>query len=91
METIYVNKRSDVTAEIDRLVCPVTPTLSPFGDSPLKEKGEKPELQIEVYRTRVNCNCTYPFNFRYGALIISNNMVTHKIVRCKQCAKGGGL
>ena len=68
METIFVSKRSEVTAEINRLMINATPVA-------------------EVFRTRVNCNCTYPFNFRYGALIISNNMVTHKIVRCKQCAK----
>lgn len=53
----------------------------------LEKRGAK------CYRTRMNCNCAYPFNFRHGALVVEKHketlLVTHKIIRCKACAKGG--
>lgn len=77
METIFVSKRSEVTAEIDRLSSNCPPVFRGTSEA---------EGVVEFYRTRVNCNCRYPHNFRYGALVVCNNVVTHKIVRCKACA-----
>jgi len=76
MKTIFVKYKSELTAEIDRLAPVVFPVVK---DAP------------EAFRTRLSCNCRYPYSFRYGALIVCNNLITHKVIKCKQCAKGGAL
>lgn len=63
--------------------------------SELTTQKEALEAQgLEVFRTRMNCNCKYPFNFRYGLLVVANqtNEVA-RVIKCKSCAsaseKGG--
>ena len=68
MKTLFVNRKSEITAAIDGHTA----------------------AGLKAYRTRIQCNCRTPFNFRYGALIVNDNEVVAKIIRCKACAKGGG-
>lgn len=39
----------------------------------------------EAYRTRIGCSCQFPHNFRYGVLVVRNNRLTQKVIRCKAC------
>ena len=40
-----------------------------------------------TYRTRMSCACKTCFNNRDGVLVLKNNILTHKLIRCKACAK----
>lgn len=45
---------------------------------------------MEVYRTRLHCNCKPEFNRRYGILIVDdNNCIIEKVIRCKSCTSTG--
>ena len=44
----------------------------------------------EAYRTRLLCDCRFPFNRRNGILIINKNEVVAKLIRCRGCRKEAG-
>lgn len=44
-----------------------------------------------AYRTRMECGCKGRNSRRNGVLIVLGNKVTHKLIRCKACRKGGAL
>lgn len=55
----------------------------------IKDKHEAENCQ--VYRTRLGCGCRYPFNFRYGVLVVVNDCITQQAIRCKACVKTEAL
>lgn len=40
----------------------------------------------ETYRTRLNCHCACD-NRRNGVLVLQNNVLKYKVIRCKACAR----
>jgi hypothetical protein len=45
---------------------------------------------LEVFRTRMLCNCKSCQNRRYGLLVVSaRTYVIARIIRCRGCSKGG--
>ena len=59
--------------------------------SELTEHKDALEAQgLEVFRTRMLCNCMDGQNRRYGILVISaSTYVVARIIRCRGCSKGG--
>lgn len=55
-----------------------------------REKELAEFCAMEVYRTRLHCNCKPEFNRRYGILIVDNNgLIMEKVIRCKTCTSAG--
>lgn len=43
---------------------------------------------LEVFRTRLHCNCKPEQNRRYGILAVdSSDMIVCRVIRCKGCTK----
>ena len=57
--------------------------------SELTEAKEAFEAEgLEVFRTRIHCNCKPEQNRRYGILAVnSSSMLVYRVIRCKGCAK----
>lgn len=49
-------------------------------------KEQLEQYSYDVYRVRTTCNCPTPSNRRDGILVILNNEVRYKVIRCKACA-----
>jgi hypothetical protein len=53
-----------------------------------REKESHETNGLEVYRTRLKCNCQKEFNRRDGILVVDgNNCIIEKVIRCKACVK----
>lgn len=57
--------------------------------SELTAKKEEFEAQgLNVFRTRLDCDCPAPKNRRYGILVINKTgQLEGSVIRCKACGK----
>jgi hypothetical protein len=44
-------------------------------------------IGFEVFRTRLTCACNPDKNSRDGIVVVSNNQLIARAIRCKACAK----
>ena len=51
------------------------------------QKKANETLGMDVYRTRLECDCPSPRNWRYGILVVEHTRheVIQKVIRCKTC------